>query len=211
MRRTTLLLPAIAAMTVSAFAATSSNIVGYVKLNLRPKFNLIANQLDNGAGNKVTDLFKAPLPEGFAVSKYTGSSFVTISIADGAWEGDDLNMSLSPGEGVFVNNTGAASSVTFVGEVKTGSSTVNLAADKYSIVSSVVPQQLKLDTASGFPAAEGDSVSRYTGASFLTDSVADGAWEGDSGGQAPTVQVGEAVFVRNVGAAAAWTRTFTVN
>ena len=120
-------------------------------------------------------------------------------------------MSLAPGEGVFVNNTGAASTVTFVGEVKTGSSTVNLAADKYSIVSSVVPQQLKLDTASGFPAAEGDSVSRYTGASFLTDSVADGAWEGDSGGQAPTVQVGEAFFVKNVGAAAAWTRTFTVN
>lgn len=211
MRRTTLLLPAIAAMTVSAFAATSSNIVGYVKLNLRPKFNLIANQLDNGAGNKVVDLFKAPLPEGFAVSKYTGSSFLTISIADGSWEGDDLNMSLAPGEGVFVNNTGAASTVTFVGEVKTGASTVNLAADRYSIVSSVVPQQLKLDTASGFPAAEGDLVSRYTGTSFLTDGIADGAWEGDSGGEAPTVQVGEAFFVKNVGAAAAWTRTFTVN
>lgn len=211
MRRTTLLLPAIAAMTVSALAATSSNIVGYVKLNLRPKFNLIANQLDNGAGNKVVDLFKAPLPEGFAVSKYTGSSFVTISIADGAWEGDDLNMSLAPGEGVFVNNTGAASTVTFVGEVKTGPSTVVLAADKYSIVSSVVPQQLKLDTASGFPAAEGDAVSRYTGTAFLTDSIADGAWEGDSGGEAPTVQVGEAFFVKNVGAAASWNRTFTVN
>jgi hypothetical protein len=198
-------------MTVSAFAATSSNIVGYVKLNLRPKFNLIANQLDNGSGNKVVDLFKAPLPENFAVSKYTGSSFVTISFVDGQWEGDDLALSLNPGEGVFVNNTGAASTVTFVGEVKTGSSTVALAADKFSIISSVIPQQLKLDVASGFPAAEGDQVSRYTGASFLTDSIVDGAWEGDSAGEAPTVQVGEAFFVKNAGAAAAWTRTFTVN
>jgi len=211
MRRTTLLLPAIAAMTVSALAATSSNIVGYVKLNLRPKYNLIANQLDNGSGNKVTDLFKAPLPEGFAVSKYTGSAFETISVADGSWEGDNLAMTLAPGEGVFVNNTGAATTVTFVGEVKTGSSTVNLAANKYSIISSVVPQVLKLDAASGFPTTDGDAVSRYTGTAFLTDSVADGAWEGDSGGEAPTVQVGEAFFVKNAGAAAAWTRTFTVN
>lgn len=213
MRRTTLLLPAIAAMTVSALAATSSNIVGYVKLNLRPKFNLIANQLDNGAGNKVVDLFKTPLPEGFTVSKYVNGSFLSISWVDGVAEGDDLGMSLSPGEGAFVNNTGAtAISVTFVGEVKTGSSTVNMAGDgKYSIVSSVIPQQLKLDAVSGFPFADGDSVSRYTGTAFLTDTVVDGAVEGDSNGEFPTVQVGEAFFVKNVGAPAAWTRSFTVN
>lgn len=200
-----------AAMALSASAATSSNIVGYVKLNLQAKFNLVANQLDNGAGNKVVDLFKAPLPEGFSVFKFNGTSYVSISFVDGAWEGDDLNMTAAPGEGVFVNNTGAASTVTFVGEVKTGSSTVNLAGgNKFTIVGSVIPQQVKLDDAS-FPADEGDSVFRFNGTSYSSDAFVDGAWEGDSGGAAPTVNVGEAFFVRNAGADSAWTRNFVVN
>lgn len=211
MRRTTLLLPAVAAMALSASAATSSNIVGYVKVNLTSGFNLVANQLDNGAGNKVVDLFKAPLPEGFTVFKFNGTSYLSLSFVDGAWEGDDQNLSAAPGEGVFVRNTGGASSVTFVGEVKTGSSTVNLAGgNKFSIVSSVIPQQVKLDDA-GFPASEGDTIFRFTGSSYASDSFVDGAWEGDSGGAAPTVKVGEAFFVRNAGADAAWTRNFVVN
>lgn len=212
MRRTTLLLPAMAAMALTASAATSSNIVGYVKLSLKPKFNLVANQLDNGAGNKVSDLFKAPLPDGFAVFKFNGTTYASISFVDGAWEGDDLNMTAAPGEGVFVSNPSASNvAVTFVGEVKTGSSTVNLAGgNKFSIVSSVIPQSVKLDDA-GFPATEGDSVFRFNGATYASDSFVDGAWEGDSGGAAPTVAVGEAFFVKNAGADAAWTRNFVVN
>lgn len=211
MRRTTLLLPAVAALALSASAATSSNIVGYVKVNLTSGFNLVANQLDNGAGNKAVDLFKAPLPEGFTVFKFNGTSYASISFVDNAWEGDDLNMTAAPGEGVFVRNTGGAAAVTFVGEVKTGSSTVNLTGgNKFNIVSSVIPQQVKLDDA-GFPATEGDSVFRFNGSSYASDSFVDNAWEGDSGGSAPTVKVGEAFFVRNAGGDAAWTRNFVVN
>ncbi len=212
MRRTTLLLPAMAAMALTASAATSSNIVGYVKLSLKPKFNLVANQLDNGAGNKVADLFKAPLPDGFAVFKFNGTTYASISFVDGAWEGDDLNMTAAPGEGVFVSNPSTSNvAVTFVGEVKTGSSTVNLTGgNKFSIVSSVIPQSVKLDDA-GFPATEGDSVFRFNGSTYASDSFVDGAWEGDSGGSAPTVAVGEAFFVRIAGADAAWTRNFVVN
>jgi hypothetical protein len=211
MRSTSLLLPALVVTALSASAATSSNIVGYVKVNLNAGFNLVANQLDNGAGNKVVDLFKAPLPEGFTVFKFNGASYVSISFVDGTWEGDDLNMVAAPGEGVFVRNSGGASTVTFVGEVKTGTSTVALAGgNKFSIVSSVIPQQIKLSDA-GFPATEGDSVFRFNGASYASDSFVDGTWEGDSGGSAPTVKVGEAFFVRNAGADAAWSRNFVVN
>lgn len=200
-----------AALALSASAATSSNIVGYVKVNLTSGFNLVANQLDNGAGNKVVDLFKLPLPENFSVFKFNGSSFVSLTVVDGAWEGDDQNLTAAPGEGVFVRNPGGASSVTFVGEVKTGSSTVNIpGGNKFSIVSSVIPQQVSLADA-GFPASEGDTVFRFNGTAYQSDSFVDNAWEGDSGGSAPTVKVGEAFFVRNAGADSAWTRNFVVN
>lgn len=212
MRRTTLLLPALAAMALSASAATSSNIVGYVKLSLNQGFSLVANQLDNGAGNKVVDLVKGTLPDGLTVFKFNGTSYASISFIDGAWEGDDLAMTASPGEGVFIRNPAAAPlALTFVGEVKVGSSTVNLAgANKFTIASSVVPQSIKLSDA-GFPATEGDTVFRFNGTSYTSDAFLDGAWEGDSGGSAPTVNVGEAFFVRNAGADAQWTRNFVVN
>jgi hypothetical protein len=121
-------------------------------------------------------------------------------------------MTAQPGEGVFVSNPSTSNvAVTFVGEVKTGSSTVNLAGgNKFSIVSSVIPQSVKLSDA-GFPATEGDSVFRFNGSTYASDSFVDGAWEGDSAGSAPTVAVGEAFFVRNAGADAAWTRNFVVN
>jgi hypothetical protein len=210
MRRTILLLPAVALAAASALAATSSNIVGYVKLNLGAGFTMVANQLDNGSGNKVTDLFTG-VPSDFSVFKYTGGTFISIQFLGGAWEGDDVDMTLAPGEGVFVQSP-SAYSVTFVGEVKTGASTVNV-GQGFSIISSVVPQQLALDAASGFPADNGDTVYRFVPAasSYVSDQFLGGAWEGDSEGAAPTVNVGEAFWVDNVGAAAAWDRTFTVN
>jgi len=200
------------AMALTASAATSSNIVGYVKLNLNKGFSLIANQLDNGALNKVTDLFPiASLPADFSVFKFNGAGFDSVSVVDGAWEGV-TTITAAPGEGVFVNNTGAAAvAVTFVGEVKTGTSTVNLPAG-FSVVSSVIPQQLTLDAASGFPAANDDSVFRFNGAGYDSDSLVDGAWEGATGGgNPPTVAVGQAFFFRNASAAKPWNRNFTVN
>jgi hypothetical protein len=209
MRRTTLFLTALAAATASSFAATSSNIVGYVKLSLGQGFTMVANQLDNGAGNKVTALF-AGVPDGFSVYKYTAGNFISIQLLGGAWEGDDVDMTLAPGEGVFVESP-SATTATFVGEVKTGSSTVNIGAG-FSIISSVVPQQLALDGASSFPAANGDTVYRFIPAAraYESDQFLGGAWEGDSGGAAPTVKVGEAFWVQTA-AAKAWTRTFNVN
>jgi hypothetical protein len=191
-------------------AALSSNIVGYIKLDLGDGFTMVANQLDNGNGNKVTDLL-TNVPENLSVYKFSGGTFVSIQFLGGAWEGDDVDMTLAPGEGVFVEAP-EAYSVTFVGEVKTGLSSVSI-ADGFSIISSVVPQELKLDGDSGFPAGEGDTVYRFVPAigAYLSDQLLGGAWEGDSEGEAPTVKVGEAFWVQNAGAAKAWDRTFNVN
>lgn len=207
MRRTTLLLPAAVAMALSASAATSSNIVGYVKLSLNNGFSLIANQLDNGAGNKVVDLFKA-LPVESTVYKWNGGGYNSVQWfgpVDG-WDGD-LAMTAAPGEGVFVNSVGA-SSVTFVGEVKTGQSQVNIGAG-FAVVSSVIPQQIALDDASGFPAAVDDTVYTFNAGNY-TGNTYFGAVDGWESGSAPVIAVGQAFFVKK-GAAGTWTRNFVVN
>jgi hypothetical protein len=213
MRRTLFLVSAVAAATASSFAATSSNIVGYVKLSLGQGFSMIANQLDNGSGNKATAVL-AGVPNNTSVYKFVNGNFISIQLLGGAWEGDDVDMTLAPGEGVFIDLP-AATAVTFVGEVKTGTSTVNIPAN-FSIISSVIPQTLALDqlpAGANFPAANNDTVYRYKPAlkSYESDQLLGGAWEGDSGGSAPTVAVGEAFWMQNAGAAKAWTRTFNVN
>ncbi|MCW5558771.1 MAG: hypothetical protein KIT22_13200, partial [Verrucomicrobiae bacterium] len=52
---------AAAALASTASAAVSSNIVGYVKLNLKKGLNLISNPLNNTAanGNNVSTIFGA--------------------------------------------------------------------------------------------------------------------------------------------------------
>jgi hypothetical protein len=213
MRRTLFLVSAVAAATASSFAATSSNIVGYVKLSLGQGFSMIANQLDNGAGNKATAVL-AGVPNNTSVYKFVNGNFLLIQLVGGTWEGDDVDMTLAPGEGVFIDLP-AATAVTFVGEVKTGTSSVTLPAG-FAIISSVIPQSLALDqspTGANFPAANGDGVYRYKPAtsSYELDEFLGGAWEGDSNGAAPTAAVGEAFWVNNKSTVKSWSRTFNVN
>lgn len=211
MRRTLFLVSAAAAALGSTLAATSSNIVGYVKLNLAPGFSLIANQLDNGSGNKVIDLFKS-LPVESTVYKWNGNGYDSntwFGDVDG-WENPASTMTAAPGEGVFVRNVAAtAAAITFVGEVKTGTSTVNIPANGFSVVSSVIPQQLTLDTASGFPAVLDDTVYLFTGAGYIANTYF-GEVDGWESGAAPVVAVGQAFFVKKT-TAGAWTRNFIVN
>jgi len=120
-------------------------------------------------------------------------------------------MTLSPGEGAFISSP-SAHTVTFVGEVQL-SSDVSIPAG-FSIISSVVPQNAPVDTL-GFPAAEGDIVFQYNPANggYIANDFADGAWERDNGGTAPTPAIGESFFVSHKKGTptAHWTRTFTVN
>jgi hypothetical protein len=104
--------------------------------------------------------------------------------------------------------------VTLLGEVQLTSSIAISAG--YSIVSSVIPAEGILNGAPpaglGFPVQEGDFVfqfNRTTGA-YRQNDFADGAWEGDDGGSAPNIKVGEAFFVKAGANHPAWARTFTV-
>jgi len=195
----------------TAFAAdvTSQNIVGYHKATA-PKggFAIIANQLDNGSGNKVGDLIKAA-PLGTTLYKFNGN-FVLNSSDGESW--DDANQTLNPGEAAFVYNpTAADQTFTFVGEVKgingDTSFAPTLKGKSFSLVSSVVP----VDTAVadlGITAKLGDTIYTFVSGNFALNSNDGTGWD------EPTakINVGSGFFFYNAQAADnKWTRSFTVN
>jgi hypothetical protein len=210
--KTLLLTAALAAAGVASSMAQvySVNLVGYINKQVPKGFAMIANQLNNGTGNKVVDLIPNP-PDNTFVYKFdkTSGGYTIIDFL-GGWEGDDLNMTLSPGEGVFISSP-SAHTATFVGEVQLASSVP--IAQGFSIISSVVPQSSPLDTI-GFPAVDGDFVYQYdsaTGGYRINDFL--GGWEGDDNGVAPTPAIGESFFLYHptTSPASTWNRTFTVN
>jgi len=211
--KTLLLTAALAAVGVSSSMAQvySVNVVGYVNKQVPKGFYMLANQLSASPNNKVATIMPNPVEGTFVYKAKVTGGYTIIDFADGVWEGDDVDMTLAPGEGVFINSP-AAQSFTFVGEVLSGTSSVDPHAG-YQIVSSTLPTAGGLDTMN-FPPVEGQFVYQLkpTGGYRIND-YADGAWEGDDNGAAPTLAIGES-FWWSVPASASnvhWTRNFTSN
>jgi len=215
MRTKTLLLTAAlcaAGIATSKAQVYSVNAVGYVNTPLVKGYNLISNPLDNKAanGNQIKSLF-ASLPPGSQIFKFNGTKYdlAEVDILSGEVTGAAATMTVEPGEGVFVNlpaDAPANTTITFVGEVKTGSLTTPVPVG-FSIKSSQVPQA-GTATALSFPAGEGDQIFIFNEATqkYTTFGYNLGAWDTD-----PTIDVGEAFFVNNVSGAKNWTRTFNIN
>lgn len=225
MRTKTLLLTA--ALTAAGAAASmaqvySVNMVGYINSSIPAGYSIIANHLNNTPDNLVVNLFPTP-PDTTTFYKYNAgtSSYDILQYLDGAYEGI-TDMTLGPGEATFISSPSAFAH-TFVGEVQLSSSkTIN---SGYQMVSSALPQSLPLDGAPndgvpaaavglGFPVAAGDTVYRYDNANnqYLIDQFLDGAWEGASGGVAPSPGIGEGFFLsREAGQPSSnWSRNFVV-
>ncbi len=211
--RTKLLLLSAAVGAVGLVAANaqtvySVNSVGYVNLTLPVGFSMIANPLDAGAGNNTVGalLDPAKFTEGTTIYKFNPvTSSYTLNVVDfGAWTLPD--MTLSPGEGVFINVLSASVTATFVGEVPQGPLSQALPSG-FSIQASQVPQEGQLDTVLGFPAVDGDVVYLFdNGSGAYTIHAFDfGDWS-----TPPVPSVGESFFVNKI-SAANWTRTFSVN
>jgi hypothetical protein len=218
MRTKTLLLTAAlcaAGAATSMAQVYSVNMVGYINQSVPAGYSAIANHLNNSPDNRVTSLLTAP-PDGTRIYKFnpTTGGFIFIQFIDGAWEGDDTTITLGPGEGAFVFAPSAFTQ-TFVGEVALSSS-VSLPSG-FSMVSSALPQALPLSGAPpaglAYPVGEGDRIYQYnpTTGGFIFNQFIDGAWEGDGGGTAPSVAIGESFYAFNAGASAkSWNRTFSV-
>jgi len=120
-------------------------------------------------------------------------------------------LTVAPGEGVFVQNPGTTDlTITFVGEVPQGTDSNTTIPAGFSIRASAVPQTGLASTDLKFPAANNDRIYKWSNAAAtyapFTYSTLLNAWNPSE----PTINVGEAVFVR-MGASTPWNRNFSVN
>jgi hypothetical protein len=215
MRTKTLLL--IAALSAAGAATSmaqvySVNAVGYVNTTVPAgKLALVSNPL-NAADNSVNALFTDAAKAAGGMQVFTFSP--TTGYKTYTWDPDfvafdpDGTETVTPGHGVFVKNpTAAAVTITFVGDVPQGSLSTPLVKG-LQIVASAVPQEGAVDTLGFVPSGADqiynyDATKGYTLASYDTDFQ---SWDP----AAPTLKVGEAVFLRSANGGA-WTRTFSVN
>ena len=205
MRTKTLLLTA--ALSAAGIASSmaqvySVNAVGYVNTDLLPGFNLISNPL-TAADNSVAALFGDSLPEGTIVYKFNGNGFDTAQFEFEEWTNGD--MTVVPGEGMFVR-VPTATTITFVGEVPQGDLSMAVPTG-FSIRSSQVPQAGTI-VELGYTPSEGDIIYQWNAEAqgYETASFEFEDWSP----AVPTLEVGEAVFVRTA-TAKSWDRSFNVN
>lgn len=203
------------AATASALAQNnvySVNAVGYVNKTLVPGYNLIANPL-NASSNSIASVFPS-VPLGSRIFRYSGGTFtaVTYELDDNDVAGwNNPNIVLAPGEGFFFqNNRSTNVTITFVGEVPSGTLNNPLPAG-FSLKSSIVPQSALLDAANlGFPAALGDRIYRWNGNGYniTTYELDDNDVAGWNNPPLATPGVGDGFFVFST-SAKTWTRTFS--
>lgn len=218
MRTKTLLLTA--ALSVAAAASSmadvfSVNVVGYVNVTLANGFNLLGNPLVS-SNNAIGQVLPS-VPEGSIVYKLKADgSFNQDIYVGGAWY-DSVSESpstttIAPGEGFFLFSS-AVSNITFVGEVKTGESSVPLNTG-FSLVSSVVPQSYEL-TGADFPTADGITHYKLLGAGgYEISAYLTGFGWYDTTTEAPRQVMtapAQGFFIFNPNPATTWTRSFQVN
>ena len=157
MKTKTLVLAA-AALTACALTASaqsnvySLNIVGYVNVVVNPSptpgtdgFTMLANPLDNGAGNSGSNLVPAGLPTGSRIYVFDPTAGYTFSgkKANGTW-GAPVPV-IAPGVGYFISQSNSvAYTNTYVGNVPgsvPGSLTNNLTfgSSGFNLVGSLYP------------------------------------------------------------------------
>ena len=211
--RTKLLIGAVAlaAFVSSSLAQVYSlNVVGYYNVTVPSGFYFAANQLK--AGNNT---IKEVLPPSAALGGCTVMKYVPApglfqeNVTDGTdWfdnaTGNPTSSTtiLAPGTSFFFNNSGAAFTQTFVGEVTQGALSTAINAG-LNAIASVTPQQLDL-SGNGFPQDAALKLYFHDNASglysfFVTDGS--GTWFNDATGN-PTVltpAVGQGWFAENTG------------
>jgi hypothetical protein len=239
MRTKTLLLSAAAvAAGVASLQAQSNvyslNVVGYVNVNLPAGFNMLANPLDDGAGDIVTNVFDneskglgVTLPPGTTLYPWAGSTygspiqyFTSYGWYDGNVGGYATNQ-LHPGTGFFVSIP-SATNFTWVGSVLQGTVTNNLGAG-FSMIGNPFPVAQAPGVAGDgqagvtmqLPVAPGDTLyffnnpGGYYPYQFFTSY---GWYDGNNPGMStngPVIAVGQGVFLQKA-SANSWVDSFTV-
>ena len=205
-----------ASMGAAVAQVYSANVVGYINITAPVGLSLIANQLDNKNGNKISDVI-TKLPDGSFVHLYVGGAtgYNSLSYFGGFESGGDTPF--GPGTGAFLEiPTGTAEAdrkITFVGEVLQGAGSNGSVPNGLSIVSSKTPRAGKVTTDLKFPAGaalDGSLLYKYINTPAKRDYEASSIFDGWEGVE-PSVAVGESFFFLNAsGSAQAWNQDFTV-
>lgn len=212
------LLIAAATLAVGAISSQaqvySQNIVGYVNVPLAPGYSLIANPLDDGSGNQLTNLLNsASLVNKSTVTTWNGTVYNTaIGKVTGGW---GANTSLPPGTGFFLKNNGASTTNTFVGtvggaNVVSGQQLTNVLNAGYNLVGSILPYAGDLTTDTNLNLSSATLVNKSTLTSWnVPGQVFDTAVGKVTGGwgAAFPVTVGQGYFLKNNGVATNWVQS----
>ena len=192
----------------------SLNVVGYINITVGAGYTLCANQLNNGT-NGINQVL-ANAPDNAIVLTFKNNDYNSDLAVGGAWF--DANTAapstttLGPGKGFFYNAP-AAGTITLVGEVPQGQTSIPLPAG-YSMIGTYTPQALELSAANGFPMTENTLYLRFdtTLHDYVTDIIVGGAWFDANTAAAVTVipPIGSGYFINNAGAATTWNYSFTV-
>lgn len=198
---------AVTAVTASAETIYSSNVVGYVNLDLVAGWNMVANPLDAGV-NTLNNLMQG-VPNATQVFKFASGGWMNGSSYDAEFEEWSIDYEINPGEGMFVK-VNEPCTITFVGEVKAGAHSVDLPAG-WSMVASPTPVAGTLaDIGLTAPAvSNADQVFAWNPAaqSYLAGNSYDE--EFDEWSSVQTIGVGEAFLIKK-SAATTWTRNFEI-
>jgi uncharacterized repeat protein (TIGR03803 family) len=186
--------------------ATSTQIITVAPpssytLTLQPGLNLIANQLDNPAGDSAAVLF--PNPNGqrngdmlhlwSCVAAYMTYLFDSTSPTGFRGpRGQDAAPILAPGVGVFYDNqSGAPEIVTFTGTPRCPAPPATLCpCGEFTLVSYELDCFGTYENITGISPPKGAEVMRWNGSDFTTYLFTVGAWTPST----PVLNVGEAAF-----------------
>ena len=131
----------------------SANIVGYVNVPLVSGYNLIANPLNDGNGNNISNILaSANLANKSQILTWNGANYNgaigKINADNHSW---GSYISLNQGTGFFLKNAGTLTTNTFTGSVEptgyaSGILVSNLLNPGYNLVGSVMPLGGELTT-----------------------------------------------------------------
>jgi hypothetical protein len=203
MRTKTLVLTA--ALTLAGAAASmaqvySQNIVGYVNVTYPAGFAIAANPLKTGS-NTVAEVF--PSVDLFTqIYKYNNAGGYEAANGNfGAW--GTPGQVLAPGQAFFINFP-AAKTITYVGEVLTGTNSVALGGG-FNMIGCVTPIAGKLTTDLGLQPGLFDVVYQYSKSihDYLPANTYFGSWVVE-----PVIGVAEGFWYFNANSPTNWTRVF---
>jgi hypothetical protein len=190
----------------------SLNIVGYV--NSAPgALTAFSNPLRAGPAGEIDRADHViPYSDGDNIQVWNGASwdaYTMDSISATGWTdplGADAPLAslpvLGPGKGFFYGNNTAITTITFVGEVRTGTNDVPLPLG-LTPTGSPLPYGGLIETGPvGLPIQDGDNVQFWTGAAWATytrDSISATGWTDPLGADTaePTVTVAQGFFYGN--------------